>query len=61
MNEFVFTLVNLPRQFAKVVPASIDLERRSTVIQLIASPIDCLQRHGVEAIGIKEGGLVMVA
>ncbi len=48
-------------QFPQEVPTCVNLISRANRIQLVTGPIDRLQGYWIEALGIKERGLIMVA
>ena len=61
MHELEFPFVDVSGKLAEKIPAAINHHGRSrTIVQLIPSPVDRLESHWVETIGIEQGGLIVI-
>lgn len=62
VDEFIVAVLDEPWQFPEEVPPGVDLGGAAfATIQLVASPVDRAEGHGVEPVGVKQSRLVVVA
>ena len=61
MHEEIISFVEGPGECTDKIPAAISLGWSAwSAVKLVSRPINRLQRHGIEAIRIDDGGLVVV-